>query len=460
MVKTLLTLNYNNEQIRLLLNAKSGSFGANLIVPLAFFFIYKNLMPLYMIVTWTAMHIFIFIIRMYFAKKALKILDTSDKQTMYKYLKLYLYVIFANSFLWGVVSILVISYTDQFHIIFYFVFILGLSSAAISTLAMVFHAVFIFSINSIGISILSLIFIGGTQIYYILSFMLFAYLTIILMASYKNYVFMRDNIKQREEIKKSIDYAALIQQSILPDAKKFGNFCKDSFILWQPKDTVGGDIYFMTQLSDDEILIMVIDSAGHGVPGAFLTMLVKAIEERIIADIKNVQLEPSPSLILGYFNKSIKTMLKQEKGSRSNVGFDGGVLYYNKETNICKYAGAKTPLYIINNGILKVIESDRKNVGFARTKINQKYTEYDVDIKEGTKLYIATDGITNQEGADETRYGKNKFKDLILKNCNKLFEKQKESITNSFTEFKREFDQSDDVTVMGLEFKVVRHNIN
>ena len=204
--------------------------------------------------------------------------------------------------------------------------------------------------------------------------------------------------------------------------------------------------------SGSEILIMVIDGAGHGVPGAFVTMLVKAIENQIVGSIKVGTLEPSPAKILEYFNKTIKIMLKQEKGSTSNAGFDGGVLYYNKKNNICKYAGAKTPLYIINGKKLDIIKSDRKNVGFIRTKIDQKYTEYDIEIKEGTQLYLCTDGIIDQEGKDDSRYGKTKFEDLILDNFEKPMCEQKDLMHKSFEDFKSKFEQSDDVTVVGLRF--------
>ncbi|MBU1666954.1 SpoIIE family protein phosphatase [bacterium] len=260
--------------------------------------------------------------------------------------------------------------------------------------------------------------------------------------------------KTNDKIKDSIKYASLMQQAILPNIEILDIFCKESFICWQPKDIVGGDIYFINMVDDNSVLIMIIDGAGHGVSGAFLTMLVKAIEGQIITAIKSGHLKPSPSLILEYFNENIKLMLKQEKGSHSNSGFDGGVLYYNKQTNICKYAGAKTPLYIVNDGQLEIIKSDRKSVGFIRTDINQKYTEHTIKIKKGTKLYITTDGITDQEGIDDSRYGVNNFKQLILDNYTYPFTEQHRHMKNSFIDFKGDLEQSDDITILGLEFKL------
>ena len=256
------------------------------------------------------------------------------------------------------------------------------------------------------------------------------------------------------KVRKSIEFASLIQQAILPQEEILASYTHDHFTIWQPKDIVGGDIYFVTQLeSKEEILVMVIDGAGHGVPGAFVTMLVKAIENQIVAELKAKTLMPNPSLILEYFNKSIKKMLRQEKGSKSNAGFDGGILYYNKTTKECKYAGAKTDLYIINDKKLEIITGDKKNVGFVRTKVEQQYTEHSVNLKENTRLYISTDGIFDQEGENKSRYGVDRFEDFLVEINNYSFEKQSTLIMKSFNNFKKNIKQTDDVTVVGLNFK-------
>jgi PAS domain S-box-containing protein len=261
--------------------------------------------------------------------------------------------------------------------------------------------------------------------------------------------------KSHKNIRDSIAFAALIQQAILPQDKLLERYTEEYFTFWQPKDTVGGDIFFVSELSsNNEILVMVIDGAGHGVPGAFVTMLVKAVETQISADISNQRLEPDPALILSYFNKSIKTMLKQEKGSKSNAGFDGGILYYNKETNVCKYAGAKTPLYIVNDDLeeLEIITSDRKNVGFVRTDFDQTYTSYDIQIREGTKLYFCTDGIVDQEGLEEKRFGKSQLESFLIEMKGVSLEKQKDILISRFEEFKNNLPQSDDATIVALKF--------
>ena len=258
--------------------------------------------------------------------------------------------------------------------------------------------------------------------------------------------------KSNKNIQDSIEYASLIQHSILPEQEVINFYFNDSFIFWKPAETVGGDIYFATQLkSKDEILIMVIDGAGHGVPGAFVTMLVKAIETQIMAEIANDKLSPSPAQILAYFNKSIKEMLKQEKGSKSNAGFDGGILYYNKKTKVCKYAGAKTPLYVVSNNELKIYKSDKKSIGFIRSKINQEFTEYDVILEEDTQLYILTDGYSDQPNKNRKKYDLDGVEKLILKMSKENFSKQKMILVNEFETFREKEKQIDDITVIGIK---------
>jgi len=341
-------------------------------------------------------------------------------------------------------------------------------------------SVFILFITSVSILwMLTIVsFENGTYIsisYFLVPFLINFFLVImlfILIDTYDRYLFKeelnkkhildledkvafrtQELVKSHKHIEDNINYAALIQNAILPQDNILSKYTSDFFIFWEPRDIVGGDIYFAIELSSkEEVLIMVIDGAGHGVSGAFVTMLVKAISTQIIADIESSKMKPSPALILEYFNKSIKSMLGQEKLSTSNAGFDGGIIYYNQKTNVCKYSGAKTPLYIINDKDIEIIKSDRKNVGYKRTKIDQTYTEYDINIQDDTKLYIATDGIYDQEGSNEKRYSKNRFQKIIQDMSNKDFVEQKNDIIKDFKKFKNKFEQSDDVTVIGFNF--------
>jgi serine phosphatase RsbU (regulator of sigma subunit) len=257
-----------------------------------------------------------------------------------------------------------------------------------------------------------------------------------------------------KNIQDSIRYGSLIQHTILPDNELFSDFYQDFFIIWDPKDTVGGDIYLFEKLgNENESLLMVIDCTGHGVPGAFVTMLVKAIERQIIANIKYGNEEISPASILSYFNKTIKHLLKQEtEESISNAGFDGGILYYNKKEKTIKYAGANTPLFIIENKELRIIKGDRHSIGYKKSDANFVFQEYVIDANDGMSLYLTTDGYIDQNGGEKGfPFGKKRFESLILENHTLSFQEQREILIDNFSAYKQNEDRNDDVTVVGIK---------
>ncbi len=278
--------------------------------------------------------------------------------------------------------------------------------------------------------------------------------------------------RQREEqikdlhrkVTDSIKYASLIQHSLIPNNNIFEKYVDDYFVLWKPRDIVGGDIYLLEELrNDDEVLIMLIDCAGHGVPGAFVAMLVKAIERQIVGEILNSNVDVSPAKILTFFNKNMKTILRQNSdnfisNAGSNAGFDGGILYYNKKDKIIKYAGAKVPLYLIKNGKLKVIKADRHSIGYKRSKANFEFKDNIIKIDSDIRLYITTDGYLDQSGEDRLPFGKKRFQELIIESNMESFEEQKIILLDKFLEYKGKNRVNDDVTVIGMKF--IQEDIN
>jgi PAS domain S-box-containing protein len=266
--------------------------------------------------------------------------------------------------------------------------------------------------------------------------------------------------KAHKNIKDSIKFSSLIQTALLPDPAILDKYTKENFIFWQPKDTVGGDIYLITEIeSTQEIFILIFDGAGHGVPGAFVTMLVKAIENQLSEKLKNNQIEKSPAKILEYFNFEFKTMLKQDKKFRSrkdntsNAGFDGSVIHYKKNDNFFVFAGAKSEILILEDDEVSRVKGDRSNVGFFRTKFDYKFTDIKIDLKANTKIYITTDGYLDQNVSYEDKpFGLENFQKLILDIKNHNFKTQKELILENFHKIKGEKEQIDDITVVGIEF--------
>jgi len=253
----------------------------------------------------------------------------------------------------------------------------------------------------------------------------------------------------------SIEYASLIQHSLIPNNDIFMKYFQEYFTIWHPKDVVGGDIYLFEELrNEDECLLMVIDCTGHGVPGAFVTMLVKAIERQIVSTLKhNTDEEISPGELLSIFNRSMKHLLRQEDElSLSNAGFDGGIIYYNKKDNIIKFSGAETPLfYTDENNILQMIKGNRHSIGYKKCKSDFEFKEHVIKVKKGMNFYLATDGYFDQNGGENSfPFGKRKFKNILDKYMYESFADQQEILLDELSTYQGTEDRNDDVTVIGF----------
>lgn len=256
----------------------------------------------------------------------------------------------------------------------------------------------------------------------------------------------------------SIEYASLIQSALIPDNKLFTEYFNDYFVIWEPKDTVGGDIYLFETLRDEnECLLMYIDCTGHGVPGAFVTMLIKAVERQIITEIINTpDMNVSTASIMSYFNKTLKMLLKQESiNSISNSGFDGGIIYYNKKDKILKFSGAHTALnYKDINNDFQTIKGDRYSVGYKRCDSNYQYKETILAVEDGMKFYCTTDGYLDQNGGNKNfPFGKTRFKNIVEEFSNESMSDQKEVFLYKMDEYEnmeKNNDRNDDITVIGF----------
>ena len=279
-----------------------------------------------------------------------------------------------------------------------------------------------------------------------------------------------NNITDLEESKKkievihkhtrdSIEYASLIQGAVVSSQKDIMPYFKDSFVYWMPKDTVGGDIWLFNELRHkDECLLLFIDCTGHGVPGAFVTMIVKAIEREIVSSLKkHHEYDISPAVIMSHFNKTMKILLKQEtKDSISNAGWDGGIIYYNRRTQILKFAGAETPLfYTMPDGEFKTVKGNRYSVGYKKCDMDYEYKETIIEVQEGMKFYCTTDGFLDQNGGEKDfPFGKKRFGNIIKENYNLSMDKQKDIFINQMTQYEMMIpnnERNDDMTLIGFE---------
>jgi len=287
---------------------------------------------------------------------------------------------------------------------------------------------------------------------------------ILLLSTIMNYI-LGVNRKVEEAKKKielihkhteeSIEYASLIQGALVPQAEVLQTIFHDSFALWRPKDIVGGDIWLFNGLRhEDECLLMVIDCTGHGVPGAFVTMLVKAMEQQITTKIAyDADEEVSPAKLMSIFNRTMKKLLKQESvESISNAGFDGAIVYYNKREKILKFSGAETPLFYMHNDTLKMLKGNRHSVGYKKSDANYEFKEHIISVEEGMQFYLTTDGYLDQNGGDKGfPFGKKRFKKIIENSYKKSMQEQQEIFVNELETYQQNEIRNDDVTLIGLK---------
>jgi len=259
-------------------------------------------------------------------------------------------------------------------------------------------------------------------------------------------------VASKEKLMDSIRYAQIIQKSLLPDKKQIKNIVPKSFILYIPKDIVGGDIYF-SDVSKDYFIIAVIDCTGHGVPGAFMTMIASSSLRRIVTD-ENCY---DPAQILQRLNFAVKSTLQQNTNkANSDDGMDACICAVNKIRNELTFSGAILPLFYTFDNEVFMIKGNRQSLGYKESKRSQleyKFTNHIVQMKTGMAFYMATDGYKDQLGGRNlTCFGNRRFKELLKNSCHLPFDQQKEKLIDKFNEYRGDNEVQDDITVFGFGF--------
>lgn len=245
-----------------------------------------------------------------------------------------------------------------------------------------------------------------------------------------------------------IRYARRIQQSLLPDQNVVQSLLPESFIHWNPRFYVGGDI-FNAFNKGDKTLISIVDCTGHGVPGALMTMLSTSI-------LRNIVLVGgcfSPANVLQRLNISIKKNLHQDLTTTpSDDGLDAGICVIDHKAQTITFAGARLPLLYMKNGTLECIKGDRSSIGYRRSRVDFEFTEHLIHADCNTTFYMYTDGYTDQLGEKQHRsFGRRNLKEIIQDIHTKPLAEQKEILVQKFDEYKGSHEQVDDVTIMGFK---------
>lgn len=252
--------------------------------------------------------------------------------------------------------------------------------------------------------------------------------------------------KRNKDITDSIKYAKRIQQAKLPKKEEIYSALSNCFILFKPKDIVSGDFYFF-QKNNLSLFIAAADCTGHGVPGAFMSMIGSEKLSTAVA------LSTDTSDILKQLNKGIKESLRQSESYDSTKdGMDIALCSVDIKKRIVKYAGANRPLWIIRSGQTEVeeIKGTKKAIG-GFTDDNQHFESHDLKFKKGDTFYITTDGYSDQFGGIRGRkLMTKKFKQILLEIQGMAMNEQEKHLNDFVEDWKAEEEQVDDILVIGV----------
>lgn len=264
--------------------------------------------------------------------------------------------------------------------------------------------------------------------------------------------------KQKKEIERknilitdSIDYAKSIQELILPDQVKIQQLFPESFILYKPKSTVSGDFYWMRKMGS-RLICAVTDCTGHGVPGAFMSLLGFNMLENVVKKDKIVQ----PSKILDALNKEVVTRLAQSAENINDIkhGMDIALITIDTDTNQLQYSGAHNPIYIIRNQELIEIKANKMTIGFDNKDHSILYTNQTMELQKGDMIYLFTDGFPDQIGGPQRKkFYYPPFRELLRSLSLFHPETQRQKLEEAHVNWLGgRFEQTDDILVMGIRY--------
>lgn len=250
-----------------------------------------------------------------------------------------------------------------------------------------------------------------------------------------------------KDITDSINYANRIQQAILPPKSELDKSLSDYFIFFRPRDVVSGDFYWLFQ-KGNKTFIAAVDCTGHGVPGAFMSI----IGNSLLNEIMNETNLEKPADIMNLLRDKLITALRQQGNeNESKDGMDMALCCIDREKNLVTFAGANNPLYHISDGQLNEYKADKFPIGVFYNDLLKPFTHKEVPVKPGDVIYIFSDGYPDQFGGPSgKKFLYKQFKQQLLEIHNKPMTEQGVILGHTFDTWKLEYEQVDDVLVIGV----------
>ncbi len=255
---------------------------------------------------------------------------------------------------------------------------------------------------------------------------------------------------KNKDITDSINYAMRIQTSVLPQMAGLQSFFESHFVLYKPKDIVSGDFYWKAVV-ENKMVFAVADCTGHGVPGAFMSMLGSAF----LNDIVSKEYITHTGVILRRLRKEVIRVLGADsQGQKHRDGMDMAIICYNKESQSLQFSGANRPLYLIRNGGLMEYKGDKMPIGLYDRM--DKFSHIDIEVQAGDVLYLFSDGFVDQFGGEKgKKFMTGKFKELLLSLSHLSMSEQETVLLQTLQQWthpqNQPYEQVDDITVVGLK---------
>ncbi len=261
--------------------------------------------------------------------------------------------------------------------------------------------------------------------------------------------------KQNQKITDSISYAQRIQNAILPPGRLLDDILRDYFVLYKPRDIVSGDFYWVTQ-KENILVLAAADCTGHGVPGAFMSMLGVAFLNEIVNKIvinRHIRSLQANEILNELRLQIINSLHQTGDRDEPRDGMDIALCIIDFDEKKMQFSGAHNPMYLVRNGEIYQYSGDKMPVSFHKN-MEQSFTLHTIDLHASDIIYLFSDGIIDQFGGTEgTKFMSKNFKDLLLGIHTKPMHEQQEIILGRFNEWKGIHEQLDDILVIGLRYE-------
>ncbi|MEM6297818.1 MAG: two-component regulator propeller domain-containing protein [Bacteroidota bacterium] len=260
--------------------------------------------------------------------------------------------------------------------------------------------------------------------------------------------------EQRDKIQDSINYAQRIQEAMLPMQKELDEALPNHFVFFRPRDVVSGDFYWLGDLRqvNGKVVVAAVDCTGHGVPGAFMSMIGNELLNRIVNELHIVEADK----ILEQLHLEVQSALKQ-KETRNRDGMDMSLVVIDQDEKTLTFAGAKNGLFYVQEGEPYWVKGNRQPIGgdWLSKKEQSSFQAHQISIDKPTFVYLFSDGFPDQfGGADGRKFMSKPFRELLLSLTNTQdMSEQKQTLADAFDTWKKGYEQLDDVLVMGLYFR-------